>query len=605
PEKLEKFTKELENSGGTARRIAEKQLDNLAGSWEQLSGSIETAAIIIGGKFAPVLRLIADAVTAVTNVFIALPAPVQTVAAVLIGLSVAVLGVGTAAAFILPKYIALRKAIEASPALSKLASAAYLRLGKAMRFFGIQSNIALGKFLLIGAGIALVVLAIQDLITYIRGGDSVIGRTIARVTPLVQKVTGFMREHIVVVRVAAGVLGFLFGPALIRAAGIMIKNFALGIWRGIVRVASFARSLVVTSFRVLVFGARLLWAGLRAIAPFVVQLGLAIAKAALFGLKLYWVAIKTVAVFVKNLVVAAATAIPSMIAGLGSAIASGTAFNAVLLACPLTWIIGAIVALGTGIYFLIRNWDWVTAAVGRAWNALKQWAQGKTFLAGPISAVLTLIGHWDQVTGAIGRAWAAVKNWGSNLINTILEPFRNLDIAQTIINAILAVPQKIKGALSSLAQTIRDFLPFSPAKIGPLSDLDKVGPGLAETISSGLLGSIDTIKTAVGKFFSVVPNALEYGRQATVRMMEAMLYGGAEPAMAGAGAAGGALYSGRMGGFTFAPQITVNVTLQGADAGTVEGARKAGGVIADQVREAVFDLFRQIYHGMVVVNPEG
>jgi TP901 family phage tail tape measure protein len=48
------------------------------------------------------------------------------------------------------------------------------------------------------------------------------------------------------------------------------------------------------------------------------------------------------------------------------------ALNSALLACPLTWIILAIVALGAAIYGLVKYWDKVTDAIKAAWNWIKK-----------------------------------------------------------------------------------------------------------------------------------------------------------------------------------------------------------------------------------------
>lgn len=53
---IEAFTKELENSGGTAEEIAKKQLDNLKGQLIILKSAIEGAAISIGNALLPALK---------------------------------------------------------------------------------------------------------------------------------------------------------------------------------------------------------------------------------------------------------------------------------------------------------------------------------------------------------------------------------------------------------------------------------------------------------------------------------------------------------------------------------------------------------------------
>lgn len=66
---IEKFTKELENSGGTAEEIAKKQLDNLKGQLIILTSALEGAAISIGNALLPALKVIVTALTKATEWF--------------------------------------------------------------------------------------------------------------------------------------------------------------------------------------------------------------------------------------------------------------------------------------------------------------------------------------------------------------------------------------------------------------------------------------------------------------------------------------------------------------------------------------------------------
>ena len=45
---------------------------------------------------------------------------------------------------------------------------------------------------------------------------------------------------------------------------------------------------------------------------------------------------------------------------------------------------------------------------------------------------------------------------------------------------------KLPGWMQGMAKKVMDYLPQSPAKVGPLSKLDKVGPGLTQTIGKGV-----------------------------------------------------------------------------------------------------------------------
>lgn len=62
----------------TAQEIMKKKLDNLNGSIKILKASFETFAIVVGSKFTPFFKVLADVLREVTNAFIKLPGPVQT-----------------------------------------------------------------------------------------------------------------------------------------------------------------------------------------------------------------------------------------------------------------------------------------------------------------------------------------------------------------------------------------------------------------------------------------------------------------------------------------------------------------------------------------------
>jgi TP901 family phage tail tape measure protein len=69
PDRLKDFTGELENSGGTARRVAKEQLDNLNGSLTELKSASEGAAISIGSTLSPYIRQAAEFIKGLVNRF--------------------------------------------------------------------------------------------------------------------------------------------------------------------------------------------------------------------------------------------------------------------------------------------------------------------------------------------------------------------------------------------------------------------------------------------------------------------------------------------------------------------------------------------------------
>jgi TP901 family phage tail tape measure protein len=67
PAKLNKLTQSLKNSGGASAEAAKKMKDNLKGSIEQLSGSVETLQIKIGTALTPTIRKVTDKLTSLIN----------------------------------------------------------------------------------------------------------------------------------------------------------------------------------------------------------------------------------------------------------------------------------------------------------------------------------------------------------------------------------------------------------------------------------------------------------------------------------------------------------------------------------------------------------
>ncbi|WP_302052949.1 phage tail tape measure protein [Shouchella clausii] len=66
---LRDFTKELENSAGTAEEIAAKQLDNLNGSFVLLQSALEGAAIALSYALIPAIRFVTDFITTLLSMF--------------------------------------------------------------------------------------------------------------------------------------------------------------------------------------------------------------------------------------------------------------------------------------------------------------------------------------------------------------------------------------------------------------------------------------------------------------------------------------------------------------------------------------------------------
>ncbi|GGJ73131.1 TP901 family phage tail tape measure protein [Anoxybacillus voinovskiensis] len=93
PQKLDSLTKSLQNSSGASKEAAEKMKNNLKGALEELGGAIETAQISIGDALAPAIRVVAEAIQGLFNVFNSLPTGMQQFIAIGAAVSAVLLGV--------------------------------------------------------------------------------------------------------------------------------------------------------------------------------------------------------------------------------------------------------------------------------------------------------------------------------------------------------------------------------------------------------------------------------------------------------------------------------------------------------------------------------
>lgn len=110
------------NDSGAANRMAATQLDNLAGDWEQLTGSVQTAFIQTGSSANGFLRGLTQTATGAVNVLGELPSPI-------LATGFAVTAMGGAFLIAAPRIVAVNELLAASPGLARAASAGFASLG--------------------------------------------------------------------------------------------------------------------------------------------------------------------------------------------------------------------------------------------------------------------------------------------------------------------------------------------------------------------------------------------------------------------------------------------------------------------------------------------
>lgn len=205
----------------------------------------------------------------------------------------------------------------------------------------------------------------------------------------------------------------------------------------------------------------------------------------------------------------------------------------------------AITAIALGAYLIYRNWDKVKAFF------IKLWAGIKRVTAIAWEGIKQVFFKYHPV-GLIIKNWATIKTFFSGLWAGVKKTF--YEAGQGIMSMLWKGMQAMFGKpvalMKKLVKKIRDFLPFSPAKEGPLRDLHRVR--IVETV-------VESMKKAA-------PMAQRAGRI----MAQSLVPGGSLVGAAFAGSNGGGQ------GITVNFSPTINM-----------GPGQGGGIGRDELIEAL------------------
>jgi TP901 family phage tail tape measure protein len=159
-------------------------------------------------------------------------------------------------------------------------------------------------------------------------------------------------------------------------------------------------------------------------------------------------------------------------------------------------IILAIMAIALGVFLVIKYWDQIKAFFTKLFQAVVNifkhpWESIKNMFLNYTPQGL-IIKHWSKITGWFSNMWDRVKaifishvRFVTGLGAMFFNAGRN--IVLSIGNGIKAFASKPIEAIKGIVQKIRNHLPFSPAKEGPLRDIHKIK--LVETIAATIKAS--------------------------------------------------------------------------------------------------------------------
>lgn len=239
--------------------------------------------------------------------------------------------------------------------------------------------------------------------------------------------------------------------------------------------------------------------------------------------------IRTVAIgmanFAKQAIMTTVRAMPGLIASVWS-------FTAALLANPITWIVLGIVALIAAIILLWQNWDAVTGWLQRAWNAtingivagfnwlrdlfagMPLWLQIAIAAFFPFLGIpMLIINNWSSIReffsnliGGIAGIFSSGIQAAKDVITGALAWFRESGskVISTFTEGIKSVINEPVDAVKRALSRVREFLPFSDAHEGPLSQLTLSGRRVFETIGTGMEQSEDIPAEATQRAFAAM-----------------------------------------------------------------------------------------------------
>jgi hypothetical protein len=142
---------------------------------------------------------------------------------------------------------------------------------------------------------------------------------------------------------------------------------------------------------------------------------------------------------------------------------------------------------------IIKHWEPITKFFGALWEKVKgvfkNWFSWLKLIFWDYSPPGLIYNHWDKIVGYFSNLWEKVKakfmgffSWFANL---------HLKFYKAGVNIVNSVWDGMKSKFSDMVkwfksglQDMRNMLPFSPAKTGPLKDIHRLK--LVETIAQNI-----------------------------------------------------------------------------------------------------------------------
>lgn len=228
--------------------------------------------------------------------------------------------------------------------------------------------------------------------------------------------------------------------------------------------------------------------------------------------------------------------------------------NAAMSANPIGLVVIAIAGLIAAGAWLVQNWDEIAAWWHDLWGGIAAWAGEKwdaitgtitgawdSIISGitgfGVSILSGLQGAWDTASGAASAAWEGIKGivsgawdaivggiagFGASLLagiteawNAVLEFFGGLNLFEsgakllsTFVDGIKSMASSVVESVEGVFTKVREYLPFSDAHVGPLSQLTLSGARMMTTLAEGVTSAQGGLVSKVSGALSAVGGAI-------------------------------------------------------------------------------------------------
>jgi TP901 family phage tail tape measure protein len=426
---IQKFRGELQKSGGTAQSIADQQLSNLNGSLTKLKSGLEGAAISIGTALTPAVQVLVGFLQSIVDWFNQLSPAVQSTIAVAAALTATFLLVGGALLFVIGF-------------IPQIVTGIGMMSGVLATLTGPIGLTIAGIFAL---GAALVI-AYKKSETF----RNIVNQAWEKVKQGFQAFLGFIK------------------PALVAMATFFIGQF------------NKIKTWWFETWPVLQKAFMNIWNGIWAFLKPIINAIVSIMKWAWPFIKLLivdtWNIIKGVISNALNIIMNVISAFANLFTGNWSGLWENIK-EIIGSALKLVWYFLQVYLIGKALK-IFKFFGDELMRVGRY-----VWAEVKSFFKDGVSWAVRKL---DDLTKGVREKFSSILSWIRGLGRKFYDAGKGL--IDMMKKGIENAANRVIGAVQRIAGKVRDFLPFSPAKDGPLSDLDKLdfaGP-IEKSIMKGL-----------------------------------------------------------------------------------------------------------------------